>query len=136
MKIVHVVAAALVDGDGRVLLAQRPEGKSLAGLWEFPGGKLEPGESPETALVRELDEELGIVAEELAPFTFVSFGYPDFHLVMLLYWCSRMAATARRCAGSVRGPWLRCQCRPPMCRWSRHWSQQSAPEPATMVAPV
>ena len=89
MKIIHVVAAALVDGDGRVLLAQRPEGKSLAGMWEFPGGKLEPGESPEAALARELDEELGIVAEALAPFTFVSFAYPDFHLVMLLYWCRR-----------------------------------------------
>jgi 8-oxo-dGTP diphosphatase len=87
MKIIHVVAAALVDGDGRVLLAQRPPGKSLAGLWEFPGGKLEPGESPEAALVRELDEELGIVASGLEPFTFVSFAYPDFHLVMLLYWC-------------------------------------------------
>jgi len=87
MKIIHVVAAALVDGDGRVLLAQRPEGKSLAGLWEFPGGKLEAGESPEAALARELDEELGITAPDLAPFTFVSFAYPDFHLVMLLYWC-------------------------------------------------
>jgi 8-oxo-dGTP diphosphatase len=87
MKIIHVVAAALVDGDGRVLLAQRPAGKSLAGLWEFPGGKLEPGESPETALARELDEELGISAGPLEPFTFVSFAYPDFHLVMLLYWC-------------------------------------------------
>jgi 8-oxo-dGTP diphosphatase len=87
MKIIHVVAAALVDGGGRVLLAQRPEGKSLAGMWEFPGGKLEPGESPEAALARELDEELGIAAEGLEPFTFVSFAYPDFHLVMLLYWC-------------------------------------------------
>ena len=87
MKIIHVVAAALVDGDGRVLLARRPEGKSLAGMWEFPGGKLEPGESPEAALVRELEEELGIAAERLEPFTFVSFAYPAFHLVMLLYWC-------------------------------------------------
>lgn len=87
MKTIHVVAAALVDGDGRVLLAQRPEGKALAGLWEFPGGKLEPGESPEAALARELDEELGIMAGPLAPFTFVSFAYPEFHLVMLLYWC-------------------------------------------------
>jgi 8-oxo-dGTP diphosphatase len=89
MRLVHVVAAALVDDSGRVLLAQRPEGKSLAGLWEFPGGKLEPGESPEAALARELDEELGITAPVLAPFTFVSFAYPDFHLVMLLYWCRR-----------------------------------------------
>lgn len=87
MRIIHVVAAALVDADGRVLLAQRPEGKSLAGLWEFPGGKLEPGESPEAALARELEEELGITAPQLAPFTFVSFAYPEFHLVMLLYWC-------------------------------------------------
>jgi 8-oxo-dGTP diphosphatase len=123
MKIVHVVAAALVDGDGRVLLAQRPEGKSLAGLWEFPGGKLEPGESPEAALVRELDEELGIVAEELAPFTFVSFGYPDFHLVMLLYWCRRWRGQPHGRDGQA-------------LRWSRRWSQQSAPEPAAMVAPV
>ena len=91
MRIIHVVAAALVDGDGRVLLAQRPEGKSLAGLWEFPGGKLEPGESPEAALERELAEELGIAAPDLAPFTFVSFAYPDFHLVMLLYWCRAWA---------------------------------------------
>ncbi len=87
MRVVHVVAAALLDAAGRVLVAQRPPGKSLAGLWEFPGGKLEPGESPETALARELWEELGITAPELTPFTFVSFGYPDFHLVMLLYWC-------------------------------------------------
>jgi 8-oxo-dGTP diphosphatase len=87
MRVVHVVAAALVAADGRVLLAQRPPGKSLAGLWEFPGGKLEPGESPEAALARELDEELGIIAGPLEPFTFVSHGYADFHLVMLLYWC-------------------------------------------------
>ncbi len=90
-KIIHVVAAALVDGEDRVLLAQRPEGKSLAGLWEFPGGKLEPGESPEAALARELDEELGISAPRLEAFTFVSFAYPDFHLVMLLYWCRAWA---------------------------------------------
>lgn len=91
MRIIHVVAAALVDGEGRVLLAQRPDGKSLAGLWEFPGGKLEPGESPEAALARELDEELGIAQPQLEPFTFVSFAYPDFHLVMLLYWCRAWA---------------------------------------------
>ena len=87
--ILTVVALALIDAAGRVLVQQRPAHRAHGGLWEFPGGKLEPGESPETALVRELDEELGIVAEELAPFTFVSFGYPDFHLVMLLYWCRR-----------------------------------------------
>lgn len=87
MTLVHVVAAALVRGDGKILLAQRPAGKALAGTWEFPGGKLEPGESPEAALARELDEELGIAAGPLEPFTFASFAYPDFHLVMLLYWC-------------------------------------------------
>lgn len=87
MRLLHVVAAALVDGDGRVLLAQRPQGKALAGLWEFPGGKLEPDETPEAALARELAEELGITAPQLIPFSFVSFAYPDFHLVMLLYWC-------------------------------------------------
>lgn len=87
MRVVHVVAAALVAADGRILLAQRPPGKSLAGQWEFPGGKLEPGESPEAALARELEEELGIIAGRMQPFNFVSHGYADFHLVMLLYWC-------------------------------------------------
>ena len=84
-----VVAVALVDGDGRVLLAQRPEGKSLAGLWEFPGGKVDPGETPEAALVRELREELGIdtTASCLAPFTFASHRYETFHLLMPLYVC-------------------------------------------------
>ena len=91
MRVVQVVAAALVDGAGRVLLAQRPEGKAMAGLWEFPGGKVETGETPEAALIRELDEELGldVVAGDLAPLTFVSHGYADFHLVMLLYVCRR-----------------------------------------------
>src|SRR6185369_835708 len=90
-KIVTVVAVALVDADGRVLLAQRPEGKSLAGLWEFPGGKIEPGESPEVALIRELHEELGIDVKEscLAPLTFASHGYERFHLLMPLYVCRR-----------------------------------------------
>lgn len=89
MRSVHVVAAALIDADNRVLVAQRPEGKSLAGLWEFPGGKIEAGEAPEAALVRELDEELGIRVDEtsLVPVTFVSHTYPDFHLLMLLYLC-------------------------------------------------
>ena len=89
MRVVQVVAAALVDADGRVLLAQRPQGKSLAGLWEFPGGKIEPGETPDAALVRELEEELGIAVAETAlePLTFVSHGYPEFHLVMLMYVC-------------------------------------------------
>ena len=82
-----VVAAALIDGDGRVLIAQRPEGRSLAGLWEFPGGKVEPGESPEAALVRELKEELDVMVSEtaLAPFTFASHAYGAFHLLMPLY---------------------------------------------------
>ena len=97
--IVLVAAVALVDPDGRVLLAQRPEGKHLAGLWEFPGGKVQPGETPETALIRELDEEIGIdvVASCLAPFTFASHSYPDFHLLMPLYVCRKWSriATAR-----------------------------------------
>ena len=86
-RLLHVVAAALVDTGGRVLLAQRPEGKSLAGMWEFPGGKIEPGESPEAALARELHEELGITEPVMQPFTFASHAFPEFHLVMLLYWC-------------------------------------------------
>jgi 8-oxo-dGTP diphosphatase len=91
MKIVLVAAVALVDKDGRVLLTQRPEGKQLAGLWEFPGGKVEQGERPEAALIRELKEELGIdVAEScLAPLTFASHAYDDFHLLMPLYVCRR-----------------------------------------------
>ncbi|MBD8906134.1 (deoxy)nucleoside triphosphate pyrophosphohydrolase [Methylorubrum zatmanii] len=91
LKLVLVVAAALVDPDGRVLMAQRPEGKALAGLWEFPGGKVESGERPEETLIRELDEELGIAVKEpcLAPLTFASHPYPDFHLLMPLYICRR-----------------------------------------------
>src|SRR5947208_7946996 len=89
--IVLVAAVALIDPDGRVLLAQRPEGKHLAGLWEFPGGKVQPGETPEAALIRELGEELGIDTFEscLAPFTFASHAYPDFHLLMPLYVCRK-----------------------------------------------
>jgi 8-oxo-dGTP diphosphatase len=89
MRSVHVVAAALIDAENRILVAQRLPGGSLAGLWEFPGGKIEPGETPEAALVRELDEELGVsvAATALAPVTFVSHAYPDFHLLMLLYLC-------------------------------------------------
>ena len=89
--IMLVVAVALVDPDGRVLLAQRPEGKTMAGLWEFPGGKIEPGERPETALIRELAEELGITVQEacLAPFTFASHAYDAFHLLMPFYICRR-----------------------------------------------
>ena len=90
-----VVAAALVDPDGRVLVAQRPEGKSMAGLWEFPGGKIEAGEAPEAALIRELHEELGITVKEpcLAPFTFASHTYGAFHLLMPLYICRRWDGT-------------------------------------------
>lgn len=91
MKLLLVVACALIDSDNRILVAQRPEGKPLAGLWEFPGGKLEPGERPEPALIRELAEELGITVKEecLAPLTFASFAYPEFHLLMPLYICRR-----------------------------------------------
>jgi 8-oxo-dGTP diphosphatase len=91
LKLVLVVACALIDSDGRVLIAQRPQDRSLAGLWEFPGGKLEAGERPEAALIRELREELGIEVREacLAPLTFASHAYPDFHLLMPLYVCRR-----------------------------------------------
>lgn len=91
MTLVLVSAAALIDADGRVLLAQRPEGKSMAGLWEFPGGKVDPGETPEAALIRELHEELGIDtwASCLAPLTFASHSYPGFHLLMPLFACRR-----------------------------------------------
>ena len=89
MKTVLVSAVALVDADGRVLIAQRPEGKAMAGLWEFPGGKIEPSETPEVALVRELKEELGIETWDscLAPLTFASHSYDDFHLLMPLFIC-------------------------------------------------
>ena len=89
--IVLVAAVALIDPDGRVLLAQRPEGKSMAGLWEFPGGKVQAGETPEAALIRELNEELAIDVREacLAPLTFVSHRYERFHLLMPLYVCRR-----------------------------------------------
>lgn len=89
--LVLVVAAALIDADGRVLLAERPAGKSMAGLWEFPGGKVETGERPETSLIRELREELGITVKEecLAPFAFASHAYEKFHLLMPLYLCRR-----------------------------------------------
>ena len=95
VKLVLVVACALIDVDGRVLIAQRPEGKAMAGLWEFPGGKVEDGERPEETLIRELDEELGITVSEpcLAPLTFASHAYPDFHLLMPLYVCRRWEGT-------------------------------------------
>ncbi len=91
MKLLLVVAAALVDADGRVLLAQRPKGKQLEGLWEFPGGKVDAGERPEDALIRELGEELGVVVKAacLAPLTFASHSYDDFHLLMPLYVCRK-----------------------------------------------
>lgn len=91
MKILLVSAVALIDSEGRVLLAQRPEGKSLAGLWEFPGGKVELGETPEAALIRELKEEIGIDTWRscLAPLTFASHSYDDFHLLMPLFACRR-----------------------------------------------
>jgi 8-oxo-dGTP diphosphatase len=90
-KLTLVVACALIDADKRVLIAQRPEGKSLAGLWEFPGGKIEPGERPEATLIRELKEEIGIDVSEpcLAPLTFASHAYETFHLLMPLYVCRR-----------------------------------------------
>jgi len=91
IKLVLVAACALIDADGRVLLTERPVGKSMAGLWEFPGGKIEAGERPEDTLIRELKEELGIVVQEpcLAPLTFASHRYADFHLLMPLYVCRR-----------------------------------------------
>ena len=91
MRLLLVVAAALVDADNRVLLAQRPKGKQLEGLWEFPGGKIDAGERPEDALIRELKEELGISVKApcLAPLTFASHAYDDFHLLMPLYICRR-----------------------------------------------
>lgn len=97
MKTVLVSAVALVDADGRVLLSRRPEGRPMAGLWEFPGGKVEPEETPEEALIRELTEELGICTIEscLAPLTFASHSYDDFHLLMPLFACRRWEGTPR-----------------------------------------
>ncbi len=106
--VVLVVAVALVDNDGRVLLAQRPEGKKLAGMWEFPGGKVEPNETPEAALLRELHEELGldISAACLAPFAFASHSYDDFHLLMPLYVCRRWVGQPQGREGQAL-KWLR-----------------------------
>ncbi len=97
MKTVLVSAVALIDPDGRILLAQRPEGKSMAGLWEFPGGKVEAGETPEAALIRELREELGIETWSscLAPLTFASHSYEDFHLIMPLFACRKWQGIVR-----------------------------------------
>ena len=102
-RVVLVAAVALIDADGRVLLAQRPPGKSMAGLWEFPGGKVEAGETPEAALIRELQEELGIGtwASCLAPLTFASHGYDDFHLLMPLFACRRWDGVPQAREGQV-----------------------------------
>jgi 8-oxo-dGTP diphosphatase len=107
-KLVLVAACALVDADGRVLIAQRPAGRPMAGLWEFPGGKIEAGETPEASLIRELQEELGIVVNEtcLAPLTFASHAYPGFHLLMPLYVCRRWAGTVQAQEGQSLA-WVR-----------------------------
>lgn len=109
-KIVLVAACALIDTDGRILLAQRPEGKNLAGLWEFPGGKVESGETPEDALIRELQEEIGITTKHacLAPLTFASYAYEKFHLLMPLYVCRRYEGIARSMEGQAL-KWVRPQ---------------------------
>jgi len=108
MKVLLVVACALIDADNRILIAQRPEGKSLAGLWEFPGGKVEADETPETALIRELREELDVITkpECLAPLTFASHSYPDFHLLMPLYVCRKWQGTPLAREGQVL-KWVR-----------------------------
>jgi 8-oxo-dGTP diphosphatase len=108
LPIILVSACALVDVEGRVLLAQRPEGKSMAGLWEFPGGKVEVGEAPEQTLIRELKEELGIdvTASCLAPFTFASHAYDDFHLLMPLYLCRKWQGIPEPVEGQVL-KWVR-----------------------------
>lgn len=108
VNVILVAACALIDADGRVLLAERPVGKPMAGLWEFPGGKVEPGERPEQTLIRELREELDIVVNEscLAPLTFASHAYEDFHLLMPLYVCRRWEGTAKAREGQKLA-WVR-----------------------------
>jgi 8-oxo-dGTP diphosphatase len=108
MRLLLVVAVALIDADDRVLIARRPEGKAMAGLWEFPGGKVEPGERPEAALIRELAEELGLTVAEpcLSPLTFASHAYPDFHLLMPLYVCRRWQGLAMAREGQTL-KWVR-----------------------------
>jgi 8-oxo-dGTP diphosphatase len=107
-RLVLVAACALIDADGRVLIAQRPQGKQLAGLWEFPGGKVEPGETPEECLIRELREEIGIETKVacLAPLTFASHSYDDFHLLMPLYVCRRFEGIAMPLEGQ-KLKWVR-----------------------------
>ena len=107
-KVVLVAACAMIDADGRVLLAERPAGKAMAGLWEFPGGKVEAGERPEQTLIRELNEELDVIVNEscLAPLTFASHAYPDFHLLMPLYVCRRWEGIVRAREGQ-RLVWVR-----------------------------
>ena len=107
-RLVLVAACALIDADGRVLIAQRPQGKQLAGLWEFPGGKVEPGETPEECLIRELREEIGIETRIacLAPLTFASHSYDDFHLLMPLYVCRRFEGIAMPLEGQ-KLKWVR-----------------------------
>ncbi len=123
MKLLLVVAAALVDADNRILIAQRPAGKQLAGLWEFPGGKVDPGERPEDALIRELREELGIEVKApcLAPLTFASHAYEDFHLLMPLYVCRRWEGFARSHEGQAL-KWVK-------ARDLRNWPMPPADEP-------
>jgi 8-oxo-dGTP diphosphatase len=123
VKLLLVVAAALIDADGRVLIAQRPEGKQLAGLWEFPGGKVDPGERPEDALIRELAEELAIEVKAacLAPLTFASHAYEDFHLLMPLYVCRRWDGFVRSREGQAL-KWVR-------PREMRAWPMPPADEP-------
>ena len=108
VKLVLVAACALVDADGRVLIAQRPAGRPMAGSWEFPGGKVEAGERPEDTLIRELKEELGIIVDEacLAPLTFASHSYPQFHLLMPLYVCRRWQGTVMALEGQKLA-WVR-----------------------------
>ena len=110
MRLVLVAACALIDVDGRILITQRPAGRPMAGLWEFPGGKVEAGEAPEQTLIRELNEELGIVVQEpcLAPLTFASHAYADFHLLMPLYVCRRWEGIAVAKEGQQLA-WLRPQ---------------------------
>lgn len=107
-KLLLVAACALIDVDGRVLITQRPEGKSMAGLWEFPGGKLETGETPEDCLIREFNEELAVELKKpcLAPLTFTSHRYEDFHILMPLYVCRRWWGTARGVEGQAL-KWVR-----------------------------